>query len=183
LGHFLRKLHLDELPQLINVVKKEMSLIGPRPERPEIASVLAEDIPGYTDRLIVLPGVTGLAQINLPPDATLDDVQRKIRLDMKYIKLAGPWLDARILMSTLARMLGVPGELAMRLFGLRCPEVHGGDGHAATQSSGNGDVSAAADKEGVGRPDGVPANGNGRSDDKQPFGIAKPHADSVRKPR
>ena len=94
LGRFLRKLHLDELPQLINVVKKEMSLIGPRPERPEIAAVLAEEIPGYTDRLVVLPGVTGLAQINLPPDSTLDDVRRKLVLDMKYIKQAGPWLDA-----------------------------------------------------------------------------------------
>ena len=61
LGRFLRKLHLDELPQLINVAKGEMALIGPRPERPEIVSVLAEEIPGYTDRLVVLPGVTGLA--------------------------------------------------------------------------------------------------------------------------
>ena len=60
LGRFLRKLHLDELPQLINVAKGEMALIGPRPERPEIVSVLAEEIPGYTDRLVVLPGVTGL---------------------------------------------------------------------------------------------------------------------------
>jgi lipopolysaccharide/colanic/teichoic acid biosynthesis glycosyltransferase len=183
LGRILRKLHLDELPQLINVVKNEMSLIGPRPERPEIAGVLAQDIPGYTDRLIVLPGVTGLAQINLPPDSTLDDVRRKIMLDMKYIKEAGPWLDARILMSTLARMLGLPGELDMRLFGLRCHEVHGGDSTAATQSSGNGAVSAAADKEEVGRPNGAPAKGNGRTDDKQPSGIAKPHSNSVRKPR
>ena len=137
---FLRKLHLDELPQLINVVKKEMSLIGPRPERPEIVAVLAEEIPDYTDRLVVLPGVTGLAQINLPPDSTLDDVRRKLVLDMKYIKQAGPWLDARILMSTFARLLGLPGERAMTLFGLRCPEAHGGNGHAATRSSGNGEL-------------------------------------------
>jgi len=183
LGRFLRKLHLDELPQLINVVKKEMSLIGPRPERPEIAAMLVDDIPGYTDRLIVRPGVTGLAQINLPPDATLDDVHRKLLLDMKYIKQAGPWLDARILLSTFARMVGLPGELAMRLFGLRCPEVHAGNGHAATRPSGNGEVSPDADKDGNGRTNGASASGNGRGDDKKSAGLAKPHTDTVRKPR
>jgi len=183
LGRFLRKLHLDELPQLINVVKKEMALIGPRPERPEIAAVLAEDIPGYADRMVVLPGVTGLAQINLPPDLTPDDVRRKLLLDMKYIKQAGPWLDARILSSTFVRLLGLPGEWAMSLFGLRCPEVHGSDGHAATRSSGSGEVAATADGEGNGRPSGARATGNGRDDDKKSAGFAKPYPENVRKPR
>jgi len=173
LGRLLRKLHLDELPQLINVVKKEMSLIGPRPERPEIVAVLAETIPGYADRLAVLPGVTGLAQINLPPDSTPDDVRRKIVLDMKYIKLAGPWLDARILLSTFVRMVGLPGALAMKLFGLRCPEVHDGDGRAP----------ATAANEGNGQPNGASASGNGRSDEKKSAGLADPHPEPPHKPR
>lgn len=127
LGRALRKVHLDELPQLFNVVRGEMALIGPRPERPEIVAVLAKEILGYTDRLVVLPGVTGLAQINLPPDTTLDDVRRKLALDMEYIRTAGPRLDVRILLSTLFRLLGVPGNVAMRLFKLRrpAPRVNG----------------------------------------------------------
>jgi lipopolysaccharide/colanic/teichoic acid biosynthesis glycosyltransferase len=170
LGRVLRKLHLDELPQLFNVVKNEMSLIGPRPERPEIVAILTQEIPDYTDRLVVLPGVTGLAQINLPPDSTLDDVRRKLVLDMKYIKQAGPWLDARILMSTLARMLGVPGSIAMRLFGLRCPEVHEGGIHSTTNNEGNG------------RSEGDHAGGNGQDNEKK-SGFAKPHTENIRKPR
>ena len=72
----LRKLHLDELPQLFNVVRGEMSLVGPRPERPEFVRVLAEAVPGYRNRLAVRPGITGLAQINLPPDSDVVSVQR-----------------------------------------------------------------------------------------------------------
>lgn len=115
LGKWLRKLHLDELPQIFNVVTGEMSLIGPRPERPEFVSVLAEKIPGYCDRLAVLPGVTGLAQINLPPDQTLDDVERKLVLDREYIASAGFWLDLRMLVCTALRMFGVPGAAATRM--------------------------------------------------------------------
>jgi lipopolysaccharide/colanic/teichoic acid biosynthesis glycosyltransferase len=107
-GRLLRKLHLDELPQVFNVLKGEMSLIGPRPERPEFVAVLAEQIPGYCDRLKVLPGVTGLAQINLPPDSTLDDVRRKLVLDRAYIEQASLWLDVRMLLCTFLRMVGVP---------------------------------------------------------------------------
>jgi lipopolysaccharide/colanic/teichoic acid biosynthesis glycosyltransferase len=118
LGLLLRKLHLDDLPQLINVVRGEMALIGPRPERPEIVSILAVEIRGYTDRLVVLPGVTGVAQINLPPDTTLDDVRRKLVLDLEYITQAGPWLDIRIFLSTFMRLLGVPRFWAARLVGL-----------------------------------------------------------------
>ena len=69
LGRVLRRLHLDELPQLLNILKGEMSLVGPRPERPEFVQVLTEAIPGYRSRLGVPPGVTGLAQLNLPPDS------------------------------------------------------------------------------------------------------------------
>ena len=96
LGYWLRRLHLDELPQLFNVVRGEMSLVGPRPERPEFVEVLAEQIPGYLNRLMVQPGITGLAQINLPPDTDLDSVRRKLILDCEYIRSASSWLDFRI---------------------------------------------------------------------------------------
>jgi lipopolysaccharide/colanic/teichoic acid biosynthesis glycosyltransferase len=119
LGRFLRKVHLDELPQLINVLKGEMALIGPRPERPEFVPILARAIPDYLDRLAVLPGVTGLAQINLPPDVNLNCVRRKLVLDLEYIESANLWQDIRILLCTFVRLLGVPGDRAMELFGLR----------------------------------------------------------------
>lgn len=114
LGYWLRKLHLDELPQLFNVVRGEMALIGPRPERPSFVKDLAEKIPGYLDRLSVAPGITGLAQINLPPDTDLDDVRRKLVLDKEYIQTANPLLDARILACTLLRLCGIKGGPAMR---------------------------------------------------------------------
>ncbi len=115
IGGVLRTLHLDELPQLFNVLKGEMTLMGPRPERPEIIEVLAEEIPGYLDRLSVAPGVTGLAQINLPPDSTLDDVRRKLILDCEYISTASPLMDIRMFVYTIARLLGLSGKLANRL--------------------------------------------------------------------
>ncbi len=106
-GRVLRFLHLDELPQLINIARGEMDLIGPRPERPEIVEKLINDIPDYTERLAVLPGVTGLAQINLPPDETVDCVRRKLVLDLEYIETASWGLDLRILICTVLRMCGI----------------------------------------------------------------------------
>jgi lipopolysaccharide/colanic/teichoic acid biosynthesis glycosyltransferase len=101
LGRVLRATHLDELPQLFNVLKGEMSLVGPRPERPEIAARLAEVIPGYYDRTAVKPGVTGLAQILLPPDTDLESVRRKLHLDQIYVARTSLWLDCRIFAGTL----------------------------------------------------------------------------------
>jgi lipopolysaccharide/colanic/teichoic acid biosynthesis glycosyltransferase len=118
LGYWLRLLHLDELPQLFNVLRGEMSLVGPRPERPEFVSILAEQVPGYLDRLSVAPGITGLAQINLPPDTDLDSVRRKLVLDCEYIKTAGILLDVRILLCTALRMFGLRGGASVRLLGL-----------------------------------------------------------------
>jgi len=118
LGYWLRRLHLDELPQLWNVIRGEMALVGPRPERPEFVKILAEQIPGYKDRLAVLPGITGLAQINLPPDSDLDSVRRKLIVDVDYIESAGLWLDARILFCTLLRMFWIKGPTVTRLLGL-----------------------------------------------------------------
>jgi lipopolysaccharide/colanic/teichoic acid biosynthesis glycosyltransferase len=100
IGNKLRALHLDELPQLVNVIRGEMSLVGPRPERPEFTHRLALEIPGYLDRLAVRPGITGLAQINLPPDADSGSVCRKLVLDLAYIRRRSLWLDACILFST-----------------------------------------------------------------------------------
>ena len=118
LGYWLRLLHLDELPQLYNVVRGEMSLVGPRPERPEFVRVLADQIPGYLDRLSVLPGITGLAQVNLPADTDLLSVRRKLVLDLEYIRAAGLLLDARIALCTLLRMFGLRGGRAVSLLGL-----------------------------------------------------------------
>ena len=89
IGHILRKLHLDELPQLWNVLKGEMSLIGPRPERPEIAAKLSETMPGYDWRVAVLPGISGHAQIHLPPDTTIGSVRTKLVFDRHYIRHIG----------------------------------------------------------------------------------------------
>jgi lipopolysaccharide/colanic/teichoic acid biosynthesis glycosyltransferase len=118
LGHWLRHLHLDELPQLYNIVRGEMSLVGPRPERPEFVSLLAGQIPDYLDRLQVKPGITGLAQVNLPPDTDLRSVRRKLVLDLEYIHAAGPLLDARIALCTLLRLIGLRGGRAVTLLGL-----------------------------------------------------------------
>jgi lipopolysaccharide/colanic/teichoic acid biosynthesis glycosyltransferase len=108
IGHFLRKFHLDELPQLFNVLKGEMSLVGPRPERPEFVEVLSKQLPAYENRLAVRPGITGLAQLNLPPDSDLDSVNRKVILDLEYIQTAGLWLDLRLIVATALRFLKLP---------------------------------------------------------------------------
>jgi lipopolysaccharide/colanic/teichoic acid biosynthesis glycosyltransferase len=118
LGYWLRRLHLDELPQLWNIARGEMSLVGPRPERPEFVAVLANEIPGYLDRLQVLPGITGLAQVNLPPDTDLDSVRRKLTLDCEYIRSASLLLDLRLVACTALRVVGLRGGRAVALLGL-----------------------------------------------------------------
>ncbi len=105
IGRFLRATHLDELPQLANVIKGDMSLVGPRPERPEIASALAEKIPGYWQRLEVRPGITGLAQVRYRYDSCLEDVKHKLRYDLFYIRNASFLLDLRILFDTIEHVL------------------------------------------------------------------------------
>lgn len=127
LGRILRKLHIDEFPQLWNVLKGDMAIIGPRPERPEIISKLVPVVPKYLDRLTVLPGITGLAQILLPPDSDVDGVRRKIEQDLRYICGANAVLDVRILLCTGLRLCGLPGHWAVFLagFSLDCREQSG----------------------------------------------------------
>jgi lipopolysaccharide/colanic/teichoic acid biosynthesis glycosyltransferase len=108
LGRFLRRTHLDELPQLLNVLRGDMSLVGPRPERPEFLPQLQDALPHYRARLLVRPGVTGLAQVQLPPDTDLASVRRKLAYDLYYIRHRGAWLDLRILLATGFHLLGVP---------------------------------------------------------------------------
>ena len=107
-GGVLRLTHLDELPQLINVLMGEMSLVGPRPERPEFVAELERGLPGYRRRLEVRPGVTGLAQVQQPPDTDLASVRRKLNYDLCYVDRLGPWLDARLIAGTALKCLGVP---------------------------------------------------------------------------
>jgi lipopolysaccharide/colanic/teichoic acid biosynthesis glycosyltransferase len=99
-GRLLRRTHLDELPQLWNVLRGDMSLVGPRPERPEFVPQLELAVPRYRERLAVLPGVTGLAQVHLPPDTDLASVRRKLAFDLYYIRTLGLWGDLRVLLAT-----------------------------------------------------------------------------------
>jgi lipopolysaccharide/colanic/teichoic acid biosynthesis glycosyltransferase len=100
LGRILRKTRLDEVPQLINVLKGEMSLVGPRPERPFFVKDLAQKVPGYHIRLRVRPGITGLAQVNNGYDSSIDSVTNKVKNDITYIHTWSVWSDIKILMKT-----------------------------------------------------------------------------------
>ncbi|MFN4258322.1 MAG: sugar transferase [Gemmataceae bacterium] len=111
-GHYLRLSHLDELPQLFNVIKGEMSLIGPRPERPEIVQDLERDIPDYRSRLLVRPGISGLAQVQLPADTDLESVREKLKYDIYYINNFSLFLDARVAFYTLFRLFNLPYHFA-----------------------------------------------------------------------
>lgn len=117
-GSFLRATHLDELPQLWNVLRGEMSLVGPRPERPEFVPHLERVIPHYRDRLRVRPGVTGLAQVQLPADTDIRSVRRKLSYDLYYIRHMSLWLDLRIILCTVLRVLGTPFPILRALFAM-----------------------------------------------------------------
>jgi len=99
-GKFLRKAHIDEIPQFFNVLRGEMSVIGPRPERPEFVTKFKTEISDYEKRLAVKPGITGLAQVWHKYDETIQDVRKKIKYDLLYIKKFCFWTDILILMRT-----------------------------------------------------------------------------------
>ncbi|UCH33376.1 MAG: sugar transferase [Armatimonadota bacterium] len=105
LGRFIRPLHFDELPQLFNVLRGNMSLVGPRPERPELARDFLESLPAYDKRHAVKPGITGWAQVNQGYDREMDDVRNKIQYDLYYVKRAGPLFDAAIILRTMDAVL------------------------------------------------------------------------------
>ncbi len=100
-GRFIRKVRIDEIPQMINVLKGEMSLVGPRPERPYFVEKLSEDIPLYKRRLKVRPGVTGWAQVKHKYDENVDDVKIKLRYDLFYIENISLRMDIKILFRTI----------------------------------------------------------------------------------
>ena len=104
-GRWIRRLRLDELPQLFNVLKGEMAMVGPRPERPEFVKTLTEQIPYYRQRHCVKPGITGWAQINYKYGATLEDTVMKLEYDLYYIKNLAFTLDIFIMFHTLKVML------------------------------------------------------------------------------
>src|SRR5207237_10607340 len=106
-GRVLRRLHLDELPQLWNVLKGDMNLIGPRPERPEIVAKLRASVPGYDRRHAVKPGITGFAQIHLPPDSCLRSVKNKLVYDLFYIRNRSARLELLVLFATGLKLLGL----------------------------------------------------------------------------
>ena len=101
-GLFLRRTYLDELPQLKNVFKGEMSIIGPRPERPEFVEILKKEIPYYELRLLVRPGLTGWAQVNMENRAFANEAKDKLKYDLYYIKHCSAWLDFKIILKTFA---------------------------------------------------------------------------------
>jgi exopolysaccharide biosynthesis polyprenyl glycosylphosphotransferase len=103
IGRFLAKTHLDELPQLVNILKGDLSFIGPRPERPEFVSVLEEKIPYYNIRHLIKPGITGWAQINFKYGASIEDTYEKLQYDIFYLKNRSVILDLAIFIKTLKK--------------------------------------------------------------------------------
>ena len=99
-GHFLRKYWLDEIPQFLNVLKGEMSMVGPRPERLFFVKKLEKEIPFYRRRFVVKPGITGWAQVKHKYDETIEDVHQKLKFDFFYIENFSLWLDIKIIFLT-----------------------------------------------------------------------------------
>ena len=99
-GRILRLYRLDELPQLVNVLRGEMNVVGPRPEQPTIFARLREQIDSYGERQRVRPGITGWAQVNHRYDQSIDDVRRKLSLDLEYIRHQSLWQDVQIMART-----------------------------------------------------------------------------------
>jgi exopolysaccharide biosynthesis polyprenyl glycosylphosphotransferase len=108
-GRLLRHARVDELPQVLNVLRGDMSMIGPRPERPEFVEQLAEALPFYRARHATRPGITGWAQIQFRYGSSVDDARVKLEYDLYYVKHANPLLDIRIILQTIPIMVGMKG--------------------------------------------------------------------------
>ena len=109
-GWFLRRTHLDELPQFINVLRGEMSLVGPRAERPQLVEHFQEQIPFYRARLLVKPGITGWAQINFGYAGTVEETAIKLEYDLFYIEHRNIFMDISIILRTVSQVLGFKGQ-------------------------------------------------------------------------
>ena len=116
LGKILRPYHLDEIPQFINILKGDMSLVGPRPERPEFTCQLNVTIPQYNQRFDSKPGLTGSAQINCGYDRSIDDVNNKLKYDLQYIKNKGIKTDCQIIWGTIIKIISKPGNSSQTNF-------------------------------------------------------------------
>ena len=109
-GSFLRKTRIDELPQVINVILGDMSLVGPRPERPEYVAELKKEIPFYEERMLVKPGLTGSDQISGEYHSpSKEDTLKKLQYDLFYIKNRSIYLDLSIILKTIATVFGKGG--------------------------------------------------------------------------
>jgi exopolysaccharide biosynthesis polyprenyl glycosylphosphotransferase len=109
-GKVIRKYRIDELPQLVNVLKGDMSFVGPRPERPEFVTKLFEHIPYYQERHCVKPGITGWAQVNYPYGDTIEKASEKLQYDLYYVKNNSLFLDIAILLQTVGVILFKQGS-------------------------------------------------------------------------
>ncbi len=109
-GAFLRKTHLDEIPQFVNVLRGEMSIVGPRAERPELVEWFEGQVPFYRARLLVKPGITGWAQVNQSYAATIDETIIKLEYDLYYIKKRSLWTDVMVILRTPAMIFGLRGR-------------------------------------------------------------------------
>ena len=109
-GNILRKLRLDEMPQFINILKGEMSLIGPRPERPHFVRKLSQTLPFYETRHIIKPGLTGWAQVKIRYGSSVDDSLLKLQYDLYYIKHRSFFLDANVIIKTLSTVIFYRGQ-------------------------------------------------------------------------
>jgi len=108
-GRFLRKTRLDELPQIINVLRGEMSFVGPRPERPEFITELEQQIPFYSTRMLVKPGLTGWAQVHYDYGNTIEDAKMKLQYDFYYVRYWSLWMDIYTLFRTIAVVVQFKG--------------------------------------------------------------------------
>jgi lipopolysaccharide/colanic/teichoic acid biosynthesis glycosyltransferase len=109
-GRFLRKYRLDELPQFVNVIRGEMSFVGPRPERPRFVEQLREKIPYYDERHSVRPGITGWAQVQYSYGSSIEDAFNKLEYDLFYLKNMSLTFDLAIIFQTIRIVLGARGS-------------------------------------------------------------------------
>jgi len=130
-GKFLRRYRLDEIPQFWDVLRGDMSVVGPRPERPNFVGKLRREIAEYSLRQRVRPGITGWAQVNQGYDQTVDDVRTKLEYDLEYVRRKSLWFDMRIMLRTLPVMLAREGSRPPTPVEPNPEAEHGDDGQEA----------------------------------------------------